>query len=117
MLKQYIQGLNPKTLSFSDNSDEDSLLPLLAGKIEKYEQTATGGAVLNELPATLNRKEFIVSKDSPTGRISSIVRIPHVKETFYFNELNASVKGKFDSSFTSDVKCDEVKLRFDSLVK
>lgn len=114
MLRQQVKNLN-KTLSFTGNSDEDLLNPLLAGKIEVYKEISSGGTELNQTPELLNRKSFIVSKNTPTGRLSAMIRIPHVKETFYFNELNTAVKGKFDASYESDTKCDTVKLNFDKI--
>lgn len=115
MLKQTIDGLTGKTLTFKANSDEDALIAIMGGKVEKYELKSTGGSELNQTPAVLNRKSFIVSKETSTGRLSAMVRIPHVKETFYFNELVTAVKGNFDASFESDVKCDVVKMNFDKL--
>ncbi|WP_170000597.1 hypothetical protein [Campylobacter sp. RM9328] len=115
MLKQHITGLQSRTLDFKEGSDETALASLLAGRIETYELKSSGGVAMNTTPAVLNRKNFIVGKDTPTGRLSAMIQVPHVKESFFFNELIAAVKGKFDATYTSEVKCDYVKLKFDKL--
>ncbi|WP_173030885.1 hypothetical protein [Campylobacter sp. CCUG 57310] len=39
--------------------------------------------------------------------------LPHVKSASEYPELLADIKGKFDSSYDSDVKCEYVTLKFD----
>ena len=50
MLRQTIDGLYAKSLTFSSGSDEDALLPLLAGKVESYSVFGDGGTALASAP-------------------------------------------------------------------
>ncbi|WP_173030387.1 hypothetical protein [Campylobacter sp. CCUG 57310] len=44
---------------------------------------------------------------------SNYILFPHVKSASEYPELLADIKGKFDSSYDSDVKCEYVTLKFD----
>lgn len=116
MLRQTITGLRSKTLSFTAGSDEDALAPLLAGKVEKYSLKNTVGTNNVATPLEANRKNLIVGSNGATGRISCMVRLPHVKADKFFNDISAASKGKFDSHWDSSVKCDYVKLHFDKIL-
>lgn len=115
MLKQKIKGLNTLTVAVTgSNSDIEKLIPLLAGEVTKYKSVGSGGSVLAIIPNPLNKKVFVVGSQSPNGRISGMLTIPHVKTSSEYPELVADIKGKFDSAFNSDIKCEYAKLRFDA---
>ena len=115
MLRQTIDGLYAKSLTFSNGSDEDALLPLLAGKVESYSVFGDGGTALTSTPDPLNRKNVIVGAKTATGRISTMVTIPHVKQSYMFQNFLSDFTGKLDANYDTAVKCDYVTLKFDRL--
>ncbi|WP_072595455.1 hypothetical protein, partial [Campylobacter concisus] len=97
MLRQTIDGLYAKSLTFSSGSDEDALLPLLAGKVESYSVFGDGGTALASTPDPLNRKNVIVGVKTATGRISTMVTVPHVKTKLYVSKFSFLILlGKLD---------------------
>ena len=110
MLRQQIDGLYSKSLVFSTGSDESALIPLLAGKIETYSSFQEGGTAVTATPDPLNRKSVIVGAKTPTGRVSTMITIPHVKQNFV-----ADFKNNLNASFDDTTKCDYVTLKFDRL--
>ena len=115
MLRQQIDGLFSKSLVFSAGSDESALLPLLAGKIETYSSYHEGGTAVTTTPNPLNRKSIIVGAKTPTGRISTMITIPHVKQSYMYQDFVADFKNNLNASFDDTTKCDYVTLKFDKL--
>ncbi|WP_169942418.1 hypothetical protein [Campylobacter sp. RM15925] len=114
MLKQTIQGLRPLSIDVVGNDgDKQKLIDIMAGKVEKYKSVGSGGQALNQIPNPLNKKVFIVGDRNENGRISTMFTLPHVKNASEYPELLTDIKGKFDSSYDSDVKCEYVTLKFD----
>lgn len=114
MLKQRIQGLMANTVSLvASGSDETKLAGLMAGEVETYTLKGEGGTPMPVLPAELNRKNFVVSSDTPTGRRSCYLQIPHVKQTSTYNDIATSVIGQFDADYDSGVKASKCKMKFD----
>jgi len=107
MLKQTIDDLYSKNLTFSAGSDEEALIPLLAGKLEKFAIHSEGG--------TANRKSVIVGAKTPTGRVSTMITIPHVKQSYMYQNFVADFKNTLNASFDDTTKCDYVTLKFDRL--
>ena len=62
-----------------------------------------------------NKKSLIVSSKNATGRVSTMMTIPHVKLASRINEMTADIKGKFDCGYDDNTKCDSVRLRFNQL--
>lgn len=115
MLRQQIDGLYSKSLVFSTGSDESALIPLLAGKIETYSSFQEGGTAVTATPDPLNRKSVIVGAKTPTGRVSTMITIPHVKQSYMYQNFVADFKNNFNASFDDNTKCDYVTLKFDRL--
>ena len=114
MLKQTIQGLRPLSVDVTaSDSDKQKLVGLMAGKVEIYKTIGSGGTAINAIPNPLNKKVFIVGDRDATGRISTMFTLPHVKTASEYPDLLASIKGNFDSSYESNIKCEYVTLRFD----
>lgn len=116
MLKQYIQGqrVHNADISASDG-DIAKILPVLAGKVEVYRQTATGGTALPNPPMPLNAKKIIVGKKDVTGRLSTMLHLPHVNPAKNISDLETALIGNFDCGFETDVKCEYINLKFDAL--
>ena len=88
-------------------------MDLMAGKVEKYKTIGSGGQAINAIPNPLNKKVFIVGDRDVSGRISTMFTLPHVKNASEYPDLLADIKGKFDSSYDSAIKCEYVTLKFD----
>lgn len=115
MLRQQIDGLYSKSLVFSADSHESALLLLLAGKVETYSSFVEGGIAVSVTPNPLNRKSVIVGAKTPTGRISTMITIPHVKQSYMYQNFVADFKNHLNASFDDTTKCDYVTLKFDRL--
>lgn len=115
MLKQTIDGLYSKNLTFSAGSDEEALVPLLAGKLEEFAIHGEGGTAVSVTPNPLNRKSVIVGAKTPTGRVSTMITIPHVKQSYMYQNFVADFKNNLNASFDDNTKCDYVTLKFDRL--
>lgn len=116
MLKQYIQGQRVHNVDISaSDGDIAKILPILAGKVEQYKQTATGGTELKQAPKPLNRKNLIIGKKTAAGRLSTMIYLPHIDPAKSINDLETSIVGNFDCGFESDVKCEYLNLKFDAL--
>nr|DAI10150.1 MAG TPA: hypothetical protein [Caudoviricetes sp.] len=115
MLRQQIDGLYSKSLVFSTGSDESALIPLLAGKVETYSSFFEGGTAVSVTPNPLNRKSVIVGAKTPTGRVSTMITIPHVKQSYMYQNFVADFKNNLNASFDDTTKCDYVTLKFDRL--
>lgn len=115
MLKQRIKGLNPLTISVkSSEADQTALQGILAGEVEVYDLKAEGGTAMPTMPEILNRKNFIVGANTPTGRITTYLQIPHVKVSADYNSISSSIIGKFNASYDSSVKADFCNMKFDA---
>lgn len=113
-LRQNVKGLRAKTVSLSASSaDIGALKGLMAGEVEEFKTTSSGGTTA-PLPSNLNRKALVVGKKTPTGRLSVYVNLPHVKEAKTFTDLETSMVGQFDASYTNNVKCEYATLMFDA---
>lgn len=116
MLKQTIKNIRSLTVSAVGATDGDTtaLLGLMAGKVDKYKKVGEGGTAIAAIPSPLNKKIIIVGDKDPSGRMSTIMTIPHVKPASKLPELTADILGKFDSDYVGTIKCDYVKLKFDT---
>ena len=116
MLKQTIKNIRSLTVSAVGATDGDTtaLIGLMAGKVDKYKEVGNGGAAIPAIPNPLNKKIIIVGDKDPSGRMSTIMTIPHVKPASKLPELTADILGKFDSDYVGTIKCDYVKLKFDT---
>lgn len=115
MLKQTIKGLQTLNVSVTgSDADLTSLVGVLAGKVEQYKSVGNGGVAIAAIPSPLNRKVLIVGDKDPTGRLSTMVTIPHVKAASTFSNLLTDIVGVFDSGYDSSIKCEYAKLKFDA---
>ena len=78
---------------------------LLEGKLDKYSKVFEGGTSAPS-PAVLNEKRFSVSKKGVNGEyFSASMRIPHVKTSKTFADIQLAVVGAFDQDWESSTKC------------
>ncbi|WP_169779664.1 hypothetical protein [Campylobacter curvus] len=114
MFKQTIKGLNTHSVSVNgSDADLNKLAAIFAGKVEKYKLVGSGGTKMNALPDPINKKVFVVGSTNATGRLSTMMTIPHVKVASEYPDLVADIKGKFDCSYEDTTKCDYVTLKYD----
>lgn len=113
MLKQNIQGLQQKTIDVvCSDGDQDALVALLAGEVEKFALKGQGN--MPEIPNPLNRKNIIISSNDGGLRRSCMLFLPHLKASSNFNDLEASIVGSFNCSYDSDLKAEKITLKFDA---
>ena len=114
MIRQKIGGRTVNTVIATGTADDmNALASLMEGELETYELKFEGGTTA-PAPASLNAKHFSVGKKYLSGqRKSASVKIPHVKTSVSFAEIQTQVIGQFDESFESSVKCEYSNLLFD----
>ena len=94
----------------------DGLLPLLAGQVEVYDFSQSGGTETNTTPAKVRRLRLAVFNPQGMGRfIGCSFTIPHVKPTVQFNELVPLVVNKFYAHWNVNTKAQNVKLVYERL--
>ncbi|WP_456400169.1 hypothetical protein [Persephonella sp.] len=107
MLRQTLSGI---TNNVKADGVEDELIPLLAGLVEKFEKKGSGGTSTAH-PVELNTKRYSVGDSSQ--KISCSFRVPHVKESVTYSDVEAVVVGKFDAHYDQTTKCDYLNLIYD----
>ncbi|CZE48931.1 hypothetical protein [Campylobacter geochelonis] len=117
MLKQYISGLQTTTVNvIASDADLAKIAAIMEGSVETYKSAGQGGTA-GTLPATLNKKTFILGAKGEMGaRKSTQVSFPHVKPASQFTDISASIVGQFTIGYEPDKvqKCDYAKMKFDA---
>ena len=108
LLRQIVKGLYSRKIEVEGTADDlNALKSLMAGKIETYDfknQVGTSAPY----PEILNPIVFQTYDD--TRRKRATVRIPHLKPSKSWNDLEPYVIGNFDCSYSLDVKSVSAKL-------
>ena len=89
-------------------ADMDVLKGLIDGKIEVYDLKSSGGTALEKAPTELNAFKFSVGKKdalNPASADRASVKIPHVKPTKSWTDMEPTIVGAFDASFDVATKC------------
>ncbi|CUU90543.1 Uncharacterised protein [Campylobacter hyointestinalis subsp. hyointestinalis] len=114
MLKQKFKGLTTNINANGGEDDINALIGLMVGEVTQFELKGQGGSNA-DLPQELNKKVFIVGakSTSSSGRISTMITLPHVKVAKMSNEIAADIKNKFNANYETAIKADYVNLKFD----
>jgi len=108
-IRQIINGQVIK--SVNANGDVDAIKSLLEGKIEEYDEKASGGKAI-EHPAKLNTVKFRLVEN--TNGLSTSMKIRHLDPAKTSNDISGAIVGKFDVDYDLTTKCDEAYLAGDS---
>ena len=110
VVKQRVQGLRTRTISFEGTQDDlNALLSLMAGKVEVYEVKNTVGT---EAPYPSVRNSIAFQTLDDTGLRRATVKIPHLKPSKNSNDLQSFVIGNFDANYKDTIKCSSMKLLY-----
>ncbi|KAB0610917.1 hypothetical protein [Campylobacter hyointestinalis] len=114
MLKQKVKGVTININANGSEEDITALLGLMVGEITQFDLKGQGGTRA-DLPQELNKKVFIVGAKSTenSGRLSTMITLPHVKASKMSNEIAADIKNKFNANYETAIKADYVNLKFD----
>lgn len=87
----------------ASSADLDILTGLMEGKCEKYDVKSSGGSSA-PVPAFLRAYKISVGKIGANFR--DTFKVGHIKASKSSNDITAAIKGVFDASYATDLKCD-----------
>lgn len=109
MIKQSVKGLRSKSIAFiMSDGDATDLASILAGKIEVFEEVATGGTPLTMVPNPINKQTYSCFKKGVSGtKKSTRVSFCHIKPAKQFMDVYNALINKFDTGYEPEaIKCD-----------
>ena len=114
LLVQRIGGRSLPKINEVPSEVVEGLLGIMEGRIEIFDFKAQGGTATSTTPPALNTVRISVRKVMEDGSmVSCSFRVPHVKETVDYNDLDGLIRGKFNAHWNSETKCDDVAIVYD----